>query len=71
MSTFLSFSYDFMLTELFCKGWGHFVMSIIQFMHLISVCFWTYLVQAGVKQNDFNKASIKVLAISRFLGRDS
>ena len=46
---FLSFSYDFMFDRIVCvlvriKVTGHLAMSIIQFMNLISVHFWTYLV---------------------------
>ena len=45
---FLSFSYDFMFDRIMCvlvriKVRRHLVISIIQFMNLISVHFWTYL----------------------------
>ena len=45
---FFFISYDFMFDRIMCvlvrnKVRGHFVMSIIQFMRLISVHFWTYL----------------------------
>ena len=45
----MSFSYDFMFDRIMCvlvriKVRGHLVMSIIQFMNLISVHFWTYLI---------------------------
>ena len=44
---FLSSSYNFMFDRILCvlvriKVKGHFVMSTIQFMNLISVHFWTY-----------------------------
>ena len=44
---FLSFLYDFMFDRIMCvlvriKVRGHLVMSIIQFMNLISLHFWTY-----------------------------
>ena len=45
--TFLSFSHYFMFDRIICvliriKVRGHLVMSIIQFMSLISVPFWTF-----------------------------
>ena len=46
--TFFSFPYDFIFDRTISvlvriKVTGHLVMSIIQFMNLISVHFWTYL----------------------------
>ena len=48
IQAFLSFSYDLMFDRIMCvsvriKVRGHLVMSIMQFVNLISVHFWTYL----------------------------
>ena len=51
----LLFSFDFMFDSIMCvlvrvKVRGHLVMSIIQFMNLISVHFWTYLNRVCLQQ---------------------
>ena len=57
VQAFLSFSYDFMFDRTMCvlvriKVRGHLVMSIIQFMNLINVHFWTYLGEQGWRSGE-------------------